>query len=377
MKLMVIGGGGREHAIIKKLKENPAVEEIYCLPGNGGIAADAVCVPEIGAKDIPAQVEFAKAHRIDYAVVAPDDPLALGAVDALTEAGIPCFGPDKKAAVIEASKAFSKDLMKKYGIPTAKYELFTDADAACAYIDAQGAPIVVKADGLALGKGVVVAQTVEEAKAAVRSMIEDKAFGQLGDILGGTLLDSRETLSAVDDPYYHTDHHWTTMGAQAAYTLWAQATGHTARSYDLTLATDSFRGTLYSKVLLPDSVYDSVYYAPEITVESVVCDGKDGVLYDLSALEQKDKYELFLGGNYGQCVITTGTENGKHLLLVKDSFANSFVPFLTGDYETITMIDLRYYRGSMAELAAEVDNILVLTEVTNLAGSGDYFKLCK
>lgn len=180
MKLMVIGGGGREHAIIKKLKENPAVEEIYCLPGNGGIAAGAVCVPEIGAKDIPAQVEFAKAHRIDYAVVAPDDPLALGAVDALTEAGVPCFGPDKKAAVIEASKAFSKDLMKKYGIPTAKYELFTDADAACAYIDSQGAPIVVKADGLALGKGVVVAQTVEEAKAAVRSMIEDKAFGQSG-----------------------------------------------------------------------------------------------------------------------------------------------------------------------------------------------------
>ena len=206
---------------------------------------------------------------------------------------------------------------------------------------------------------------------------EDKAFGRLGDILGGTLLDSRETLSAVDDPYYRTDHHWTTMGAQAAYTLWAQATGHTARSYDLTLATDSFRGTLYSKVLLPDSVYDSVYYAPEITVESVVCDGKDGALYDLSALEQKDKYELFLGGNYGQCAITTGTENGKHLLLVKDSFANSFVPFLTGDYETITMIDLRYYRGSMAELAAEADDILVLTEVTNLAGSGDYFKLSK
>ena len=180
MKLMVIGGGGREHAIIKKLKENPAIEVIYCLPGNGGIAADAVCVSEIGAKDISAQVEFAKVHRIDYAVVAPDDPLALGAVDALTEAGVPCFGPDKKAAVIEASKAFSKDLMKKYGIPTAKYELFTDADAACAYIDSQGAPIVVKADGLALGKGVIVAQTVEEAKAAVRSMIEDKAFGQSG-----------------------------------------------------------------------------------------------------------------------------------------------------------------------------------------------------
>ena len=170
MKLMVIGGGGREHAIIKKLKENPAVEKIYCLPGNGGIAADAVCVSEIGAKDIPAQVEFAKAHGIDYAVVAPDDPLALGAVDALSEAGIPCFGPDKKAAVIEASKAFAKDLMQKYNIPTAKYRVFTDAPSACAYIDAEGAPIVVKADGLALGKGVVVAQTVEEAKAAVQAL---------------------------------------------------------------------------------------------------------------------------------------------------------------------------------------------------------------
>ena len=180
MKLMVIGGGGREHAIVKKLKENPAVEKIYCLPGNGGIAADAVCVSEIGAKDIPAQVEFAKAHGIDYAVVAPDDPLALGAVDALSAAGIPCFGPDKKAAVIEASKAFAKNLMQKYNIPTAKYRVFTDAPSACAYIDAEGAPIVVKADGLALGKGVVVAQTVEEAKAAVRAMIEDKTFGQSG-----------------------------------------------------------------------------------------------------------------------------------------------------------------------------------------------------
>ena len=206
---------------------------------------------------------------------------------------------------------------------------------------------------------------------------EGRAFAMLEEQLGTAFADARQALAGVADPYYHTDHHWTTAGAQAAYGLWAEATGHTARSYDLTLATDSFRGTLYSKVLLPDSVYDSVYYAPEITVESVVCDGEDGALYDLSALEQKDKYELFLGGNYGQCVITTGTENGKHLLLVKDSFANSFVPFLTGDYETITMIDLRYYRGSMAELAAEADNILVLTEVTNLAGSGDYFKLSK
>ena len=206
---------------------------------------------------------------------------------------------------------------------------------------------------------------------------EDRAFTALSDTLGDTLLDSRQTLASVDDPYYHTDHHWTTMGAQAVYEQWAAATGHTARSYDLTLASDHFRGTLYSKVLLPDSVYDSVYYAPEIAVDSVVCDGEDGTLYDLSALEQKDKYELFLGGNYGKAVITTGVENGRHLLLVKDSFANSFVPFLTGDYETITMLDLRYFRGSVQELAAEADDILVLTEITNLAASGEYFKLGK
>lgn len=183
MKLMVIGGGGREHAIIKKLKENPAVEEIYCLPGNGGIAADAVCVPEIGAKDIPAQVEFAKAHRIDYAVVAPDDPLALGAVDALTEAGVPCFGPDKKAAVIEASKAFSKDLMKKYHIPTAAYENFTSAEDALAYLETAKMPIVLKADGLALGKGVLICNTLEEAKAGVKEIMEDKKFGSAGNTM--------------------------------------------------------------------------------------------------------------------------------------------------------------------------------------------------
>lgn len=206
---------------------------------------------------------------------------------------------------------------------------------------------------------------------------EAGAFERLDAALGGSLLDVRETLADVEDPYYHTDHHWTTMGAQAAYRRWAEVTGHTVREDALVCATEEFRGTLYSKVLLPDSVYDSVYYAPEITAESVVCDGKDGTLYDGDALARKDKYELFLGGNYGQCVITTGTENGKQLLLVKDSFANSFVPFLLGDYETVTMIDLRYFRGSMAELAAESDDILVLTEITNLAASGDYFKLMK
>ena len=181
MNLLVVGGGGREHTIIKKLKENPSVETIYALPGNGGIAADAVCVPEIGAKDLPAIVEFAKAHAIDFAVVAPDDPLALGCVDRLHEAGIPCFGPDAKAARIEASKVFSKNLMKKYHIPTAAYEVFNNPAKAMEYLETASFPIVIKADGLALGKGVLIPQTLEEGKEAVKSIMEDKAFGDSGN----------------------------------------------------------------------------------------------------------------------------------------------------------------------------------------------------
>ena len=179
MKLLVVGGGGREHAIIKKLKENPEVEKIYALPGNGGIAADAECVP-IGAKDIPAMVAFAVEQQVDYAVVAPDDSLVLGVVDALNEKGIPCFGPRAAAAQIEGSKVFAKDLMKKYGIPTAAYESFDDAAAALRYLDTAEMPIVVKADGLALGKGVIIAQTREEARQAVVSMMEEGMFGQSG-----------------------------------------------------------------------------------------------------------------------------------------------------------------------------------------------------
>jgi len=181
MNLLVVGGGGREHTIIKKLKENPAVETIYALPGNGGIAADAICVPEIGAKDIAAIVEFAKNHAIDFAVVAPDDPLALGCVDRLHEVGIPCFGPDAKAARIEASKVFSKNLMKKYGIPTASYEVFNDPSKAMEYLQTASFPIVIKADGLALGKGVLIPQNLEEARDAVKSIMEDKAFGDSGN----------------------------------------------------------------------------------------------------------------------------------------------------------------------------------------------------
>ncbi len=179
MKILVVGGGGREHAIIQKLKENKTVETIYALPGNGGIAADATCV-DIGAKDIDGIVSFAKSTGIDYAVVAPDDPLVLGCVDALNAVGIPCFGPTKAAAIIEGSKAFSKDLMKKYNIPTAAYETFTDMDAALSYLDSVSAPVVVKADGLALGKGVIIAESIEDAKKAVREMMEEKKFGESG-----------------------------------------------------------------------------------------------------------------------------------------------------------------------------------------------------
>ena len=179
MKILVVGGGGREHAIIKKLKENKDITEIYAAPGNGGIAADAVCV-DIKATDIDGIVTFAYENKIDYAVVAPDDPLAMGAVDALEAHGIPCFGPRANAAIIEASKVFSKDLMKKYGIPTAKYEVFTDSASALEYLETAPIPTVVKADGLALGKGVTVAMTRNAACDAVKSLMIDGKFGKSG-----------------------------------------------------------------------------------------------------------------------------------------------------------------------------------------------------
>ena len=179
MKIMVVGGGGREHAIIKKLKENKDVTEIFALPGNGGIAADATCI-DIGATDIDKIVSFAVENKIDYAVVAPDDPLVLGCVDSLEEKGIPCFGPRANAAIIEGSKVFSKNLMKKYNIPTATYEVFEDMEAALNYLETAPIPTVIKADGLALGKGVIIAQTRDEAKTAVRDMMEGGIFGKSG-----------------------------------------------------------------------------------------------------------------------------------------------------------------------------------------------------
>ncbi len=179
MKIMVIGGGGREHAIIKKLKENKDIEKIYALPGNGGIAKDAECV-SVGATDIAGAVDFAKNNGIDFCVVTPDDPLVLGMADALREIGVPCFGPSKAAAIIEGSKVFSKNLMKKYGIPTAEYEVFSDMESALKYAETCPIPTVIKADGLALGKGVIIAMTREEATDAIHSMMEDKIFGESG-----------------------------------------------------------------------------------------------------------------------------------------------------------------------------------------------------
>ena len=180
MKLLVVGGGGREHAIIRSLKKNPQVTEIFALPGNGGIARDATCVP-IGATEIDKIVAFAVENAIDYAVVAPDDPLVLGCVDALNEKGIPCFGPRANAAIIEGSKVFSKNLMRKYGIPTAEYEVFDDMDKALKYLETAPIPTVIKADGLDLGKGVIIAQTREEAFSAVKDMMENHVFGKSGD----------------------------------------------------------------------------------------------------------------------------------------------------------------------------------------------------
>ena len=179
MNILVVGGGGREHAIIRSLKKNPTVQTIFAAPGNGGIAKDATCVP-IGATDIDGIVAFAKENAIDYAVVAPDDPLVLGCVDRLNEIGIPCFGPKANAAIIEGSKAFAKDLMKKYNIPTASYEIFTDLGKALAHLESAPIPTVIKADGLALGKGVIIAQTREEAKEAVTDMMANAKFGKSG-----------------------------------------------------------------------------------------------------------------------------------------------------------------------------------------------------
>jgi len=181
MKVLVIGSGGREHAIIKALKKSNRVTQLYAAPGNGGISRDAECVP-IKATDIPAMTEFAVKNAVDYVVVAPDDPLALGMVDALEEKGIRCFGPNKSAARIESSKVFSKNLMKKYGIPTAEYRVFSDSNTASEYINSSGIsfPVVIKADGLALGKGVVIAQTKGEALDAIVSIMLEKKFGSSG-----------------------------------------------------------------------------------------------------------------------------------------------------------------------------------------------------
>ena len=179
MKILVIGSGGREHAIIRKLKQSPRVTEIFALPGNGGIQRDAVCIPG-NAKDIPGIVAAAKAHAVDLVVVAPDDPLVLGAVDALHEAGFACFGPDRAAAAIEGSKVFSKNLMQKYGIPTAAYRVFDNPADALAYLEDAPIPIVVKADGLALGKGALVCMTRGEAFSAIHSLMEDRVFGESG-----------------------------------------------------------------------------------------------------------------------------------------------------------------------------------------------------
>ncbi|MBQ7702888.1 MAG: phosphoribosylamine--glycine ligase [Firmicutes bacterium] len=180
MRILVVGGGGREHAIIKALKKSRNCDEIFCAPGNGGIAKDATLV-DIGAKDIEKIRDFAVENEIDFCVVAPDDPLVMGAVDLLNEAGIKAFGPTKNAAIIEGSKVFSKDLMKKYGIPTAAYETFDDMEKALEYVKTCDIPVVVKADGLALGKGVLICETREDAISAVKTMMEDKAFGKSGD----------------------------------------------------------------------------------------------------------------------------------------------------------------------------------------------------
>ena len=200
MKVLIVGSGGREHALAWKIAQSPLVDKLYCAPGNGGIAALAQCIP-IKAMDIEAMTVFAKSEEIDLVMVAPDDPLAAGMVDALEKAGVRAFGPTKNAAIIESSKSFSKELMKKYGLPTAAYEVFEEQDAAIAYLEDARFPIVVKADGLALGKGVVIAQNYDEAVRAVRDMMSDKVFGTAGDriVIEGFLVGPEVSILAFTD----------------------------------------------------------------------------------------------------------------------------------------------------------------------------------
>ncbi len=208
----------------------------------------------------------------------------------------------------------------------------------------------------------------------------DDKFNQLNATLDEAVIDVRQELAAQSDPYYHTDHHWTTTGAYSAYSAWCEATGHTQREFKLEQVSDQFHGTLFSKVLLPGSIYDAVSIATDAYIERMDCDGTvTNSLYHMEALQNKDTYTVFQGGNYAQTTITTGVKNGKHLLLIKDSFANSFVPFLTRDYETITMLDLRYFQGNVQQLMEDfgVTDVLVLYEMSNFADSGQLFKLNK
>ena len=202
---------------------------------------------------------------------------------------------------------------------------------------------------------------------------------QLAQTVGeDRVIDARTALSALDQPYYRTDHHWTTEGAKAAYEVWCGATGHTYRDIPLTPVTDTFRGTLYSKVLLPDSAADTISLAEGVSVRSVDCDGAvTDTLYDRSKLAEKDQYAVFFGGNWAKVTIDTGANTGRKLLLVKDSFANAFVPFLTEEYDTITMLDLRYFAESVPELMAEegITDVLVLYEMSNFAADRNLFKL--
>ena len=231
-------------------------------------------------------------------------------------------------------------------------------------------PCVVLYDKLPLGLSLDNG-TVFDVDGCYDTLIQQ--FGQQAIL---TRWELREVGGGTQQVYYRTDHHWTTAGARVAYGVWAEETGHTVRDYALTPVTDEFRGTLYSKVLLPGSAYDTVEVARDVEIVSMDCDGQ--VMHSLyvdSKLEQKDKYEVFMGGNYAKVTVDTGAETGRSLLLIKDSFANCFLPFLCADYDTITVVDLRYCRENMKDLAADCTDVLVLYELTNFASDGNLYKL--
>ena len=390
MKVLIVGGGGREHAIALKIKENPEVTALYAAPGNGGIAQIATCLP-FKATDVDGIVRWAAENKVDFVIVAPDDPLCLGMVDALAEQGIPAFGPRKNAAIIEGSKVFSKNLMKKYGIPTAAYETFDDYDAAVKYLQTADMPIVVKADGLALGKGVLICPDRESAVEAVASMMKEAKFGASGArvVIEEFLTGPEVSVLAFTDgktvkPMVSSMDHKRALDHDEGLNTGGMGTIAPNPCYTPELAQRcmdeiflptiaamnaegrTFTGCLYFGLMMtpkgPKVIeYNCRFGDPETQVvlpllKSDLLDdcrvydyetGETAAVYDMTKLDSRDLYDVYLSG--ARSLLTIENPNAatdRELIVFRDSFGSSLVPLLVNDYARVTLVDLRYIRSN-------------------------------